>query len=138
MEIRNNPIFQKFFVPSHSRGVNYVVGMIFGYIFYKLQWNDDEISKIKSGIIAIVSAGIMICSVLWSIKYYNFYSRLLVFEIALYTVIHRVVFVICFGVLLILLAYTESKNRKRIFSYYFYRILFRISSEIPVVTSEKL
>ncbi|XP_066262738.1 nose resistant to fluoxetine protein 6-like [Euwallacea similis] len=88
---KSHPDFLLTYIKSHARSTPYVVGIIAGYLFYRLRQQKANVNWIASYLIFISSVTLMIISIVTGVIFYNPYYEYDTLDAASYSVLHRTV-----------------------------------------------
>ncbi|XP_060529431.1 nose resistant to fluoxetine protein 6-like isoform X2 [Cylas formicarius] len=79
------------YIKSHVRAAPYCIGMIAGYLFYRMRQQKSNLSLISSYLVFFVSLILMIGSITTGAIFYNPYYKYNALESAAYAALHRAV-----------------------------------------------
>ncbi|CAH0550692.1 unnamed protein product [Brassicogethes aeneus] len=90
---KTHPDFLLTYSKSHARSSPYFVGMIAGYIYFKMKdsTSKKKMSRMVSSLFIISSLAIMIASIVTGVIFYDPYYKYNALESALYAALHRTI-----------------------------------------------
>ncbi|XP_074042229.1 nose resistant to fluoxetine protein 6 isoform X3 [Leptinotarsa decemlineata] len=102
---------------SHTRATPYFVGMIAGYVYYKLKNTNEHICRMKTFVIVLGSGCIMMVSVFSAKIFYNPYHPYNAIESATYAAFHRLGWAVGTSGLFYVASYGHASYLKKILSW---------------------
>ncbi|XP_022913044.1 nose resistant to fluoxetine protein 6-like [Onthophagus taurus] len=91
---KGHPDFRLTYIKSHTRATPYFIGMIAGYIYYKMKDNEYRLSKVLSHFLTLISIILLFIGIASSGIFYNPYHKYNAIEAAAYAGLHRLTWAI--------------------------------------------
>ncbi|CAG9764782.1 unnamed protein product [Ceutorhynchus assimilis] len=88
---KTHPDFLLTYIKSHARSTPYIVGMIAGYMFYRMRQQKTNVNWIMSYLIFTVSITLMVVSIVTGAIFYDPYYQYDTLDAAAYSSMHRTV-----------------------------------------------
>ncbi|XP_076267311.1 nose resistant to fluoxetine protein 6-like isoform X2 [Rhynchophorus ferrugineus] len=86
---KTHPDFLLTYSKSHTRATPYFMGMVAGYIYYKLKGKNNHVCRFKTTLIVLASLLSIVASIFCGAIFYNPYHEYNTYESAAYAALHR-------------------------------------------------